>query len=171
MEWFLAKLTQSFGFVQRLADWADHNVLAAMFFGYLFINIVGYIVKITPNKYDDLCFDIVVDAVKGAWDKIQGIKGMKGKKLLLILLILPLFGACAKTVPYQYDFHLIAPVGGEKVMVATADRQKLEFMTRDGALKYIKDNMPCFNKTNIEEPRLLCRDIEAGDLGDIGEEQ
>jgi hypothetical protein len=80
MEWILSKLVQSWEVIQQIADWADHNVLAAMFFGYLFVRIAGYIVKITPNKYDDLCFDIVVDAVKGAWDKVQAVKGGPFKK-------------------------------------------------------------------------------------------
>ena len=74
MEWFLTRLVQSWDVINGVTMWAQDHVLAAIFFGAMFMKILDYIVKKTPTKYDDMTLEIIEDAIKGAWDKVQSTK-------------------------------------------------------------------------------------------------
>jgi hypothetical protein len=75
MEWLLAQLVSGWGVIENVAVWANNNVLAAIFFGYLFREFVGWIVKKTPTKYDDIGLEIVEDAITKAWSRVAQKRG------------------------------------------------------------------------------------------------
>lgn len=74
IKWILTRFTEGWAGVQVVAAWADENVLAAIFFGYVLREVLRYIVKKTPTKYDDIGFEIIEDAVAGALSKVSEAK-------------------------------------------------------------------------------------------------
>lgn len=84
IQWVLTKLATGWSGIELIATWANENVLAAIFFGFLFREVARFIVKKTPTQYDDIGLEIVEDAIGKAFQKVAEAKakvlpGKKGK--------------------------------------------------------------------------------------------
>ncbi len=77
LKWLLSSATSGWEGISVIMTWANDNVLAAIFFGYLLRETAGYIVKKTPTKYDDIGLEIIEDAFRKAWSKVTLAKGKK----------------------------------------------------------------------------------------------
>lgn len=80
VSFFLARLVNAWDGIDMIVTWADQNVLAAIFFGYLFRELARYGVKKSPTKYDDLCLEMLDDAVSKAWAKMGETRAKVFKK-------------------------------------------------------------------------------------------
>lgn len=74
LEWIGAKILAGSDFIGSVAAWADAHPLAAVPLGIFLFRVVDDIVRLTPTKYDNICLDIFVDAVKSAYTGLQAFK-------------------------------------------------------------------------------------------------
>jgi hypothetical protein len=80
VSFFLARIVNAWDGIELIVTWADQNVLAAIFFGYLLRELARYGVKKSPTHYDDLCLEMLDDACSKAWAKMAETRAKVFKK-------------------------------------------------------------------------------------------